>query len=81
MGKKNSGAQTTGSNHRGRRGRGGRGGSRNTKAYRERDNGRGDSGDGRPDSVISDEEEEREDKLSTGVYWITIHIMLFQSIK
>ncbi|KAF8235780.1 DUF367-domain-containing protein, partial [Tricholoma matsutake] len=65
MGKKNSGAQTTGSNHRGRRGRGGRGGSRNTKAYRERDNGRGDSGDGRPDSVISDEEEEREDKLST----------------
>jgi pre-rRNA-processing protein TSR3 len=64
MGKKNSGAQATGSNHGSRRGKGGRGGSRNARSYRERNN-VVDKGEGRSDSVIRDEEE-RGDQLSTG---------------
>ena len=74
MGKKNS-AQATGSNH-GRRGRnGGRGGSRNARAYMKRDRYTVDEGEGRPDSVIGDENE-REDQLSNCAYYITLRILL-----
>ena len=64
MGKKNSGAQATGSNHGSRRGKGGRGGSRNARSHRGRDRNTVDEGEGRPESLISDDEE-REDQLST----------------
>lgn len=71
MGKKNSGTQTAGSNHRSRRGKGGRGGSRSGKAYRERDRITARDYDGReerPQSAIS-EEGDNQSSVSTGMSW------------
>jgi pre-rRNA-processing protein TSR3 len=69
MGKKISGAPTTGSNHRSRRGKGEGSRSKDVRAlHRRRDRNAIERMDGaeRPDSVISDEGD-REDQLSSGM--------------